>query len=108
MAKVTHTGEQHHHIVLVGSDGYWYDTRSCLIVFLQTGVGSGKFAPGYRWFGPKQLELPKYLAVADLDGDGLTDIALTGSEGLQLFIQDAANAGGFKPPRLLLDDGYEG
>lgn len=92
-------------IVVTGSDGYWYDTRACLIVFLQTAAGSGKFVQGYRWFGPKQFELPKYVATADLDGDGLTDIALTGSQGLRLFTQDPSAAGQFRPPKLLLDDG---
>ena len=92
-------------IVVTGSDGYWYDTRSCLIVFLQTAVGSGKFVQGYRWFGPKQLEPWKFVTTADLDGDGLTDIALTGSDGLRLFRQDPATAGNFMQPLLLLEDG---
>lgn len=91
-------------IVVTGSDGYWYDTRSCLIVFLQTAVGSGKFSQGYRWFGPKQLEPWKHVTAADLDGDGLTDIALTGSGGLRLFRQDPATAGNFMKPLLLLED----
>lgn len=72
------------------------DLQSVVQVFLQDPAAPGRFVRGGRFAGGDQV---RYLAAADLDGDGAVDLVT--DEGPRVLYNDPARPGSLQAPRPL-------
>ena len=78
----------------LGSD---YITSGSVSVLLQT-MTAGTFSPAYNYqVDSQQLDV----AIADLNGDGLNDIAIADSDGARIRFQDDGSVGSFTTTILI-------